>query len=491
MGVGSQRSTLFKSFLENRIGKINSLLFTKSSKRHQYNQSINELKKSDLIILTTFIDVKTYRGPVDLSAEQIDFISNILRLKIPTILISFRNPYLASLFPNASVILNTFSHSKASQQAVMRAILGETDIIGSLPVTVPETNFAYGYGLTIPKSISTVLELDLLSNSSYPLIDKTINEAIAERLFPGAVVSFGRKGKLMYNKAFGKSGFGEVSYILKTDDVFDIGNAARNVAVLPALLKLFDQELLKPEDKVHRYFKDFYSYDKKDITIEHLISHSSGLGGKFERLNSNWNRDELMYSISTQALQYKTGTDVVVSPVNDVILQMIIEKISGKTIDEFLIEHIISGLELKNTKYYSYYNSENILFPFSGIKKKDYISQKVHHKELTSILNGFTPLQGLYSNTIELAIFSQMLLQKGYYDGNQIINANSVTQFNKNFKTIDGSGCALWIDEEEELFIIVLSDTGVKNASNAGFLEFFNKIKNLIYSKITMKEKYD
>lgn len=490
-GEGSERSQYFKTMLEKRLVNINSELLIKISKQDDYNHVLDTLRNADLIILPVFIDVKTYQGPINLFVEQTDFISSVLKLNIPTILISFRNPYLASLFPEAATIINTFSHSRVSQKAVLRAILGETEILGSLPVTIPETEFSYGDGLIVSKSINTELEYDLLNQTSFLLTDQAITDAINQKLFPGAVVCFGRKGKLLYNKAFGNADYGDNSYKLQTDDVLDIGYSTRIVAGLSALLILIDQKLINPDDKVHTYFKDFYSYDKKDITIRHLISHSSGFGMQINNLKPDWSRDELLHAIAWQILDYKTGTDVILSPVNDIILQLLIEKISGKPLDEFLTEHIISKLGLSSTEYFTQPDSEKKQIPYSSARQINYISSKTRNDELTGIMNGITAVQGLYSSTNDIATFAQMLLQQGYYDDKQIINANTVKQFIMNFITLTPHGCTIWIDEREELFLIILSNPDIKNGTDEKFIRFIEVLKNTIYDELTLGSKND
>jgi hypothetical protein len=62
-------------------------------------------------------------------------------MKVPAILVSFGNPYLLSLFPKIDVYLCGFGDTKATQRAMLKALVGEIDIQGKLPISIPNTKY--------------------------------------------------------------------------------------------------------------------------------------------------------------------------------------------------------------------------------------------------------------------------------------------------------------------------------------------------------------
>jgi beta-glucosidase-like glycosyl hydrolase/CubicO group peptidase (beta-lactamase class C family) len=484
-GEGSERSIVFQSMLEKRLVNVSSYLISKNSGSINFDTTLNALRKSDLIILPVFIDVKTYQGPIDLSVKLNDFISEVLKLKIPTILLSFKNPYIASLFPDCPVILNTFSHSKSSQKAALRAILGETDIFGTLPVTIPETEFGYGDGLTMLKSVNTVLDFSQLNKSIYPQIDKLVSEAINEKLFPGTVVCFGNDGKLLYNKAFGNSGYGENAYVLNADDIFNLSYESRIVAGISSLMIMIDNGLLKADDKVHTFFRDFYSYDKKDITVTNLVHHSSGFGPIIKNVSNEWTRNELIHSLGWQVLDYKTGTDAILSPVNDIILQLLIENVSGKSTDNILYENVFNKLKMSNTRFLNDSELKSNPIPYSPVTNGNNHSPKNQNDFVKVIMDGNINADGLYSRTTDLALFAQTLIQNGYYDDVQVFSAETVEKFRIYCNSIKPNGCSILIDEKADVFIILLSNPEENKTANEQFIRFFNELKNIVYYQTT------
>ena len=84
-------------------------------------------------MLPSYVRVKAYEGTISLSETNTEFIKKILKLKTPSVVISFGNPYLLSLFPEASTYLCAYGDVPVSQEAMAEAIVGENKIQGQAP----------------------------------------------------------------------------------------------------------------------------------------------------------------------------------------------------------------------------------------------------------------------------------------------------------------------------------------------------------------------
>jgi beta-glucosidase-like glycosyl hydrolase/CubicO group peptidase (beta-lactamase class C family) len=510
--MGSEKVSHFQNIFENRVGEINSALLTKKSMRWEYNNLLKEIKDSDLIILSTFLDVKTYQGPVNLAVEQIDFIADVLRSGVPTILISFKNPYLLYLFPETSTYLNAFSHSRVSQRAMLRAILGEIDIKGTLPITIPQTEIAFRNGIELQKSLNTIIEVVTESIVDLNKIDGKINAVLKENLFPGVVVCVGSKDKIIYHNAAVNSGFGDYSYKLGRDDIFNIGSLTGFTATTQIIMMLVDNEKIKLDEPAYYYLPQLNDEEKRKITIEHLVSHTSGLASSINQLNSGWNEEELVNSILEEELVHSPGAEQNYSILNLVALQKIIETITGKKIDEFISTDFYSSIGMKNTMFHPHSDSLNLLLFSSDDKNSLYTSVKTSNNVMLEIMDGVSGFDGLYSTAYDLAIFSQMILQKGYYDDTQYLKAKTVTDWlaleenkikkgirtkpyttmngkhnyipEKGFMFVDPHGSAIMIDLEKQIFLIVLSNPGISNPANKSFIEVVNNLIDIIKTEI-------
>ena len=510
--MGSEKTNYFQYIFEDRVGEINSALLTKKSKRWEYNNLLKEIKDSDLIILSAFLDVKTYQGPVNLAVEQIDFIAGVLRSGVPTILISFKNPYLLYLFPETSTYLNAFSHSRVSQRAMLRAILGEIDIKGTLPITIPQTEIAFRNGIELQKSLNTTIEVVTDSKVDLNKVDEKINAVLKENLYPGVVVCVGSNDKIIYHNAVTNSGFGDYSYKLEKDDIFNIGLLTGFTATTQAIIMLVDSGKIKLTEPAYYYLRQFDDKEKRHITIEHLVSHTSGFASNIKQINPAWNKEELVNSILEEELVHSPGEEQNYNIRNLVALQKIIETVTGKKMDEFISANFYSSIGMKNTMFHPSFDSLNLLLFSSDEKNSLYTSVKTSSDVLLEIMDGVSGFDGLYSTAYDLAIFSQMLLQKGYYDDTQYLKAKTVIDWlaleeskikkgirtkpyttmngkhnyipEKGFMFVDPHGSAIMIDLEKQIFLIVLSNPVIRNPANKSFIEVVNNLMDIIKTEI-------
>ena len=504
-GNGSDRAKYFSKILQNRVGKIDAFTLSKESKKNDYRNVLNEVRNADLILLPAFIDIKAYQGPINLSVDQTDLIAKIIKMKKPTILISFKNPYLISLFPEATTYLNSFSHSPASQHAMMQAILGEIDISGTQPVSIPKTDYIFGSGLSISKTVNTTLtKLD--RNVYSPTIEYSINRAISENIFPGASVVFCQDGIIKYKKNLGTIKFSENSNEIPENFVFDLHSLTQLLAIDLPVLKLNDEDRLSLDDPIKNYFSDI-PLEKQNITIKNLLFHNSGFGAEINSVDSISDRQKLIETILNQPLDYMTGSKTIFSVLNLVLLQEIIKKVSGEDLDEFTHENVTLPLEMVNTNY----NNDNGFNPAKN-NSKFYNWEKSGNDSLKSLLDNISGFSGLNSTGSDLSKIAQMFLQNGYYDRFQIVNyltlenwlneiqnissekfqVNIVKDNSGRISTItfiDTRGISLWIDKLHKSFLIVLTTSQIPNKPNQKFADFVNGLNSKVFNDLNDQNK--
>jgi len=109
------------------------------------------LESAQTIFLATQVRTISGRGSIGLAPNLKDLLDKVMKLNKDVIWVSFGNPYLLSLFPQISTYLCTYSTTETAQSASVKALLGELDIVGKLPVSIPECA-AVGTGITRPSS---------------------------------------------------------------------------------------------------------------------------------------------------------------------------------------------------------------------------------------------------------------------------------------------------------------------------------------------------
>lgn len=216
---------------------------------------------------------------------------------------------------------------------------------------------------------------------------------------------------------------------LKDDDIYDLASLTKVVGVTSRILQLLGKKIIDLDDKVSKYFPQI-SYP--DITVKNLLLHNSGLAADLCNVYSYANKDEMIAAIFKQKLVYPTGTDMVYSDLNFILLGMIIEKVDEESLDKSLKTHVFEPLEMNNTGYCLNENKRNFV-PTEKTDKRGLIQGEVHD-ETAYMLNGVSGNAGLFSTIGDLKNFCIMYLQKGKYKGKTIIPSDMIdTLFNYNF----------------------------------------------------------
>jgi beta-glucosidase-like glycosyl hydrolase/CubicO group peptidase (beta-lactamase class C family) len=426
-GDGGKTATYFRDAIRNRIGNIDNHLITKRSSRRKYKSVLESAQNADLIIMPVFSDVQLKDEKSPVFEKQKAFIQKILNLRIPTLFISFKNPYLLTAYKNINTYLNTYSYSNVSQDACLKAVMGEIDIAGRLPVSMPNAEFHIGMGERQKKSLTTKLTYSLSNEIEIDGVDRLIFNAISEDKIQNAVLSIGKDDTVIYQKTFGTvTSFSKDTYLKKHQ--YNIGSLTEPFALSLAVMMLVDDNSLSLSDKVHFYLPGFKVNGKREITIRNLLLHNSGIGKNLDSLNTNWSKETLINAVNDITPINKNDETVLYSELNTLILHMVINKITDVPITDFLKQRILVPLELNNT-YLPYHTAktdeENLLVD----NKFKYGTHLTFSEVVENIMAGEIVLNSIISTAEDLSIFAQMMMQKGYYDGRQYISALTVEEF--------------------------------------------------------------
>jgi CubicO group peptidase (beta-lactamase class C family) len=174
---------------------------------------------------------------------------------------------------------------------------------------------------------------------------------------PGASVIVVRKGKVLYKKGFG-SGDMELNVPVNPDMVFRLGSITKQFTAV-AILQLADQGKLSLQDDIKKYISDYAI--KEPITIEHLLHHTSGIKS-YTNVDSFWGKmrtdlvpREIIRLTEKDTLEFKPGTKWNYNNTGYVILGYIIEKVTGKTYEEYIQQNLFTPAGMSN----SYYGNES------------------------------------------------------------------------------------------------------------------------------------
>lgn len=189
---------------------------------------------------------------------------------------------------------------------------------------------------------------------------------------PGGVLTVAQHGKIIYNKAFGKADL-EHDIPNTTETIFETGSVAKQFTAAAILLLAADGKLSLNDD-VRTYLPEFPDYTKnpaygrKPITIDNLLHHTSGLRdwGALA-LMSGWERGTRVYTqahvldviCQQKGLNFPPGDQYGYSNSNYNLLAIIVERVSGKTLEDFTRVHLFRPLGMYHTHWRN--NFQNIV----------------------------------------------------------------------------------------------------------------------------------
>lgn len=276
--------------------------------------------------------------------------------------------------------------------------------------------------------------------------------------FPGAVLLIMKNGEIVKNTAYGNAAIYdgletlETPQPMKTNTLFDLASITKVYATTFAIMKMEDEGLLNTSDYVYQYLDDFNTADKSSITIEHLLTHTSGFSASHKFYNPDNKLGEEFYSldksntlslIASLPLKYPTGTDSLYSDLGFICLGAIIESVSGMSLDTYVEETIYQKLDLTNTLYRPLDkgflasdiaatervgNTRDNKYEWPQVRT--YTLQGEVHDELAYYsMNGISGNAGLFSNAYDMAVMSQLLLNGGAYGDNRLFDSDTVSKF--------------------------------------------------------------
>ncbi|GAB4497061.1 MAG: hypothetical protein OHK0019_29970 [Saprospiraceae bacterium] len=172
---------------------------------------------------------------------------------------------------------------------------------------------------------------------------------------PGAAVLVAKKGQIVYEKAFGMANL-ELGVPLKTDHVFRIGSVSKQFTGA-AIMQLVEQGKLSLQDDLTKFIPDYPTQGKK-ITVEHLLTHTSGIKSYTdmkewtpEVQRKDFTVSELIDFFKNEPMDFNPDAKWQYNNSGYILLGYIIEKASGQTYGEYVTEHIFKPLGMKNSYY--------------------------------------------------------------------------------------------------------------------------------------------
>jgi uncharacterized protein YbbC (DUF1343 family)/CubicO group peptidase (beta-lactamase class C family) len=181
-------------------------------------------------------------------------------------------------------------------------------------------------------------------------IDRTIETAIAEHKLPGGVFHLER-GDSVYEKVYGNRALVPVVEKMTDDTIFDAASLTKVVATTPSIWLLIERGKIEVDAPVSRYIPEFRGGWRDEITIRHLLTHTSGLRPDLD-LSTTWSGYEtaIRMAIAEEPRQ-RPGFTFRYSDINFELLGEIVKRVSGDDLDVFAKREIFEPLGMRDSGF--------------------------------------------------------------------------------------------------------------------------------------------
>ena len=329
-------------------------------------------------------------------------------------------------------------------------------------------------------------------------IDALVEQAIAAKQMPGAVVVVGRGDTVVYEKAFGQRATAPLAEPMTVDTVFDLASLTKVVATTTAVMHLVERGTLRLTDPVASWVPGFERYGKSDVTIRHLLTHVSGLRPDVD-LGDPWKGyDAAIELAKDEVLQSPPGERFVYSDINFFLLGHIVGRASGEPLERYTARHVFTPLGMTDTGFRPPIERIGRIAPTERCRFLDAWPCKapgeeplrgVVHDPTARRMGGVAGHAGLFSTARDLTRFVRMLLGGGALGPRRVLAPLTVakmiapatpagmrasrglgwdvdTSFSANrgelmplgsFGHTGFTGTSIWADPRTKLFVIFLS----------------------------------
>jgi CubicO group peptidase (beta-lactamase class C family) len=321
-----------------------------------------------------------------------------------------------------------------------------------------------------------------------------LEKAIADKAFPGATLAIGYKRRVSLH-AFGKLSYDAKSPQVNVRTMYDVASLTKVIVTTTLVEKLVEGDFHSPlllDAPIERYLPEWASGPQPEwrrrVTVRHLMTHTSGLPPFKEYWRTSKGKGDTLRMIFAEPLESEPGTKMVYSDLGIILMAEIIERLTGRTLDDLAKEYIFTPLRMNDSMYKPPKKNWPLIAPteFDAIFRHRLIQGEVHDENAYAI-GGVSGHAGVFSTVPDLAAFCQMLLNGGVYAHQRILKRATIAQFTapqelaKGTRTLgwvvptEGSssghyfsphsfghtgftGTSIWIDPDRELFVVLLTN---------------------------------
>ncbi len=369
-------------------------------------------------------------------------------------------------------------------------------------------------------------------------LDAYVSSAIADSVAPGVALAVGRRGRLVRLRGYGRLDWDRSSTEVTPYSLYDLASLTKVVGTTTAIMLLSEEDLIELEAPVVRYLPDFALTDERKarVTIRDLLLHRGGLPPFIRYFEEFYGLEPVRRAALETPLELPPGSETIYSDIGFMTLGWVAERASGLSLDTFLERRLFRLLGMADTGF----NPDPAERARIAPTERDEAYRGRHvvgevHDENAYALGGVSGHAGLFSTAADLAVFGALLANGGMLETcgfeagsgvpcgarsvsvrNRILPEETLRAFttrassessralgwdtpsegsssgdyfsSRSFGHTGFTGTSIWVDAENELFVILLTNRVNPTRENTRHVPFRRRVHDLAIAAISDRD---
>lgn len=347
-------------------------------------------------------------------------------------------------------------------------------------------------------------------------IDTFIEKELMKGSFPGGALGIFTKDQVYYSKAFGYAQLMPEKIPMALGTLFDLASLTKVIAATTSLFILLERGQIHIYDSIKNFFPEV-ERDKEEITLFHLLTHTSGLPAIVQLFDFAFTKEEKIQYLLNLPLHNRTGGAVLYSDPNFILLGNIVERVSGYSLHHFAEDEIFKPLGMEKTTFNPREKFKELGEEAYGAtefcQRRQSLTPGLVHDENAYFFGGVSGHAGLFAPLSDLMLFGQMLLKEGKYKGGRLLTSRTIELMRRDWTSglnahrgwgwdliksqpssggilfscdsyghTGFTGTSMWFDPNLPLGVVFLTNRVHPTRNNRKILSARPKLHNLIYT---------
>jgi len=317
-------------------------------------------------------------------------------------------------------------------------------------------------------------------------IGAVLARAYADSAFPGAIAVVGNHSGILAQRSVGRLDWAP-SPVPDEHSLWDIASLTKVSGMTSAMMQLVEQGRVSLDAPLQRYIPEWQGPNKDKVTIRHLLTHSSGLPAFKAYDQITHDPDSLAKLMFATPLDTLPGAKMVYSDIGAYMLGRLVQRVSGETLDQYVVTHVFTPLAMNETMYNPPAAWVGRIAPTEIDPLRGGLVRGKVHDERAYYLGGVSAHAGIFSSAHDLARLARMYLGGGTLDGVRVVKPETIAMFTaiqdsafsnralgwekptgrnsaghlmspRAFGHTGFTGTSFWVDPSRDLFVILLSN---------------------------------